>query len=133
MTTDANNLYAEETTNEILHNNKLLLDKQITPQVIKNIVENCCKSKKNKRFLNLLSSLCSCNNDAIPTNQDDICQLLLEEEKFESILMKIQTKKNGLQRVHSVIISDNAGNKNGIEEPPLYLEIDNIYDYYKQK
>ena len=47
--------------------------------------------------------------------------------------MKIQTKKNGLQRVHSVIISDNAGNKNGIEEPPLYLEIDNIYDYYKQK
>jgi len=31
MTTDANNLYPEENTNEILNDNKPLLDKQITP------------------------------------------------------------------------------------------------------
>jgi hypothetical protein len=92
MTTDKNNLFAEETTNEILNNNKLLLDKQINTQVIRNIIENCAKSKKNKRFLNLLSSLCSCNDEAISSNQDDICDLLLDEPDFEKILMKIKSR-----------------------------------------
>ena len=93
MTTDQNNLLAEETTNEILSNNKTLLDKQINTQVIRNIIENCSKTKKNKRFLNLLSSLCSCNDDAISSNQDDICDLLLTEEAFANILIKIQSRR----------------------------------------
>ena len=44
--------------------------------------------------------------------------------------MKIHTTKNGMQRIHQVIISDN-GDGSGVVEPELYLEIDKIYDYYK--
>lgn len=40
MTTEDNNLYAEDTIEEILRNNRQLLDKQIDMTVIKNIVEN---------------------------------------------------------------------------------------------
>lgn len=68
MTTDKNNLMAEATTNEILLNNKQLLDKQINVTVIRNIIENCAKSIKNERFLNLLAALCSCNGESISTN-----------------------------------------------------------------
>lgn len=40
MTTDENNLFAEDTIEEILRNNRQLLDKQINMQVIQNIVNN---------------------------------------------------------------------------------------------
>lgn len=105
MTTDSNNLLAETTTNEILNNNRPLLDRQINPQVIKNIIENCSKTKKNKRFLNLLSSLCQCSDDAISSNQDAICDLLLEEEAYADILIEIRTRRNGLTRTHEAIFN----------------------------
>jgi len=86
--------------------------------------------------LNLLSSLCSCNDEAIPTNQDDICTLLLEEEEFDSILMKVETKRgNGMQRIHEIAISDNpkGGNKekDGDNEPTLFLDVDKICTYFQ--
>jgi hypothetical protein len=58
-------------------NYKLLLDKQINTTVIKNIVENCANSSKNEKFLTLFSALCSANGEAIPSNQDDMCDFLL--------------------------------------------------------
>ena len=74
-----------------------MLDKQINTTVIKNIVENCAKSSKNERFLKLLSALCSCNGEAITTNQDDICDLLLkvedkEKAEFDELLIMIEEK-----------------------------------------
>ena len=110
MTTDKNNLMAEATTNEILLNNKQLLDKQINTTVIRNIIENCAKSIKNERFLNLLSALCSCNGESISTNQDDICDMLLEEEEFENILIKVRKRSGvGQNPIHEVVIVDEDG------------------------
>jgi hypothetical protein len=62
-------------------------------------VENCAKSSKNERFLKLLSALCSCNGEAITTNQDDICDLLLATDEkevadFDDLLIIIQEKPN---------------------------------------
>jgi len=122
-------LLAEETTNEILRGNKLLLDKQINSNVIRNIVETCARSQKNKRFLNLLCSLCSCNEEAISSNQDDICDLLLEEEDFTSILMKINTRQGlGMQKIHEVILTEDKNS-----DIPNKLEIEKLFDYFKQK
>jgi hypothetical protein len=43
--------------------------------------------------LNLLAALCSCNGDAVNSNQDDICEILLEEEENkEALIIKMKTK-----------------------------------------
>jgi hypothetical protein len=73
-------------------------------------VENCAKSSKNERFLKLLSALCSCNGEAITTNQDDICDLLLkvdgkEVAEFDDLLIEIEEKPNQAEFLgHLVII-----------------------------
>ena len=82
MTSDENSLNAEDTITELLTNNKQLLDKQITTDTIENIIQNCSDNQKNERYLNLMFSICSCNGEAIASNQDDICEFLLETEEF---------------------------------------------------
>jgi hypothetical protein len=78
-----------------------------------------------------MSSLCFCNGEAIASNQDAICTLLLEDEEFSSILMPIKSRRGvGQQRIHEVVISDNIEGEN---EPPLILEVDQIHNYYTQK
>jgi hypothetical protein len=95
ITSEENNFMAESTITELLTNNKVLLDKQITRETIKNFIDLCKYQKKNERFLNLLAALCSCNGDAITSNQDDICDILLEDEdNKESLVIKMKTKNN---------------------------------------
>ena len=49
---------------------------------------------KNERFLNLLATLCSCNGQAVNSNQDDTCEILLEnEENNEALIMKMTPNK----------------------------------------
>lgn len=81
-TQEENDINSEATITELLNNNKTLLDKQINTATIRNIVKICSDSQKNDRFIVLLSSLCSCNGEAILSNQDDICELLLEDDEF---------------------------------------------------
>lgn len=132
MTTDKNNLMAEATTNEILLNNKKLLDKQINETVIRNIIENCAKSMKNERFLNLLSALCSCNGEAISSNQDNICDMLFEEAEFKNILIDIRTKAGvGITPVHEAILIDEEGYGNPGE--PFYINIVNMKEFCLEK
>lgn len=73
------NISAEPTITAILNNNKKLLDKQIDRTTIANIIELCKVQKKNERFLNLLSSLCQCQDDAVVNNQNNIVELLFED------------------------------------------------------
>lgn len=68
MTSEQNNLFAQQTISELLLNNKHLLDKQINTSTIKNIVQRCLDSEKNQMFLSLLSALCQCNGEAITSN-----------------------------------------------------------------
>ena len=50
---------------------------------------------KNERFLNLLATLCSCNGQAVNSNQDDTCEILLEnEENNEALIMKLTPNKS---------------------------------------
>mmetsp|Transcript_11845 Transcript_11845/g.18234 ORF Transcript_11845/g.18234 Transcript_11845/m.18234 type:complete len:401 (-) Transcript_11845:5665-6867(-) len=129
MTTDKNNLMAEGTITEILDNNKQLLDKQINDTVIRNIVDNCASSSKNMRFLNLLSALCSCNGEAIGSNQDDICDFLLEVEEFQNLLIPIDTRVGpGGTRQHFAIFNDPEVMVN---DKPLELEVENIKTRFK--
>jgi hypothetical protein len=65
---EQNNLKAENTITELLKNNEVLLDKQITKETIDNFVELCKGQIKNERFLNLLATLCSCNGQAVNSN-----------------------------------------------------------------
>jgi len=86
---------------------------------------------KNKRFLNLLCSLCSCNEEAITSNQDDICDLLLDEPDFQNILMRIQTKHSiGTRKIHEVIITEKELEVNGKQ---LTVSIENFYQYFEEK
>jgi len=94
MTSDDNSLNAEDTITELLANNKQLLDRQITTDTIENIIQNCSDNQKNERYLNLMFSICSCNGEAIASNQDDICEFLLETEEFSHILIKVKNGKS---------------------------------------
>ena len=88
--TEQNNFRAESTITELLKNNEVLLDKQITKETIINFVELCKGQMKNERFLNLLATLCSCNGQAVNSNQDDTCEILLENpENNEALIMKL--------------------------------------------
>jgi hypothetical protein len=50
---------------------------------------------KNERFLNLLATLCSCSGKAVNSNQDDTCEILLEnEENNEALVMKMVPGKS---------------------------------------
>jgi len=93
VTTEHSDFLAESTITELLTDNKDLLDKQINKQIISNFIEQCKYQKKNERFLNLLSALCSCNGEAIASNQDDICAIMLEnEENKTELLFQIRSK-----------------------------------------
>ena len=146
-TTDKNNLMAEFTISEILQNNKQLLDKQINPTVIENIVITCYNSQKNARFLNLLAALCICGDDAIGSNQDDICDLLLgggddeedeggeaegegeDEEKtdYSNLLIKVETEVDGTNRRHYAIFHEPE------YEDGLKVEIENLKTFFTEQ
>lgn len=68
ITHEKNNFQAEKMITELLRDNKTLLDKQITTETIKNFIELCKNQRKNERFLNLLATLCSCNEEAVASN-----------------------------------------------------------------
>lgn len=74
----------------------------------------------------MLAALCHCNGEAITTNQDDICQLLLEDEDFQCLLIKVEAS----QRTHFAIIDDpEIIEQNGGEI--LKIEIEKMYSYFK--
>jgi hypothetical protein len=43
----------------------------------------------------LVSALCQCNDEAIGSNQDDVCDLLLEREEYASLLIPIEEETPG--------------------------------------
>ena len=124
MTSNENSLNAEDTITELLTNNKQLLDKQITTDTIENIVQNCSDNDKNERYLNLMYSICQCNGEAIGSNQDDICDFLLETEEFLHILIDVKVKGSD----YYVIFEDlapksKAGKKKG---KPLEIQMEKL-------
>lgn len=95
-TTERNSFFAEKTIQELLLNNKNLLDTQINDDTISALVNLCLTQPKHKRFLDLMANLCSCNGQAIASNQDSICMTILNNEKHrdnkEKMLCGVESK-----------------------------------------
>ena len=78
-TTEQNSFGAEQAIEELITDNVKLLENQIDEDTIRNLVDLCLESQLNQKFLNLLSSVCSCNERAIPSNQDYIYNTILKD------------------------------------------------------
>jgi hypothetical protein len=99
--------------------------------------------------LNLLSALCICGDEAIGSNQDDICDLLLgggddeeeaeggeddkegeeEEDKadYSDLLIKVETEVDGTTRRHFAIFHEPE------YEDGLKVEIENLKQFFTEK
>lgn len=119
--TEQNNFRAENTITELLKNNEVLLDKQITKETIVNFVELCKGQMKNERFLNLLATLCSCNGEAVNSNQDDCCEILLEnDDNNKALIMKmVQTKPND----YEIVLLEPE-----LDQRTMFISIDKLYE-----
>ena len=73
MTSEDSDLMAEDTITELLSTNQDLLDKQIKRKTIEDFIALCRKQRKNKRFMAMLTALCSVNGEAVASKQNDIC------------------------------------------------------------
>ena len=67
-TTEQNSFGAEKAIEELIVDNMRLLETQIGPDTIENLVALCLEQQLNSKFLDLLSSVCSCNDRAIQSN-----------------------------------------------------------------
>lgn len=120
--TEQNNFKAESTITELLKNNRVLLDKQIQKETIVNFVDLCKGQMKNERFLNLLATLCSCSGEAVNSNQDDTCEILLEnEENNKALIMKLQPSRQPME--YEIVLAEPE-----FDSRTLTILVTNLYD-----
>jgi len=81
-------IHAEETITALVHNNRMLLEMHITDNEVKTFVR-LLRTNINRwdyRFLDHLSDLCVSNKLGIPSKQEMICKVLLEDENDSALL-----------------------------------------------
>ncbi|XP_065197273.1 inositol 1,4,5-trisphosphate receptor type 1-like isoform X2 [Sycon ciliatum] len=80
-------ILAEDTVTAMLNNNRKLLEDYIRSEDIEVFVK-LVRQNQQARFLKHLSDLCVCNQQAIPTVQELICQKVLLDPASSDILMR---------------------------------------------
>ena len=68
-TNKENDIFAQSTVEELLSDNKKLLEEQITPSIIKQFINLCKIQGKDKKLIKLLTALCTCYGEAVEHNQ----------------------------------------------------------------
>ena len=131
MKSSGQNIKAEATIAVLVSNNKILLEKQITKETIEKFINLCKKQEKDERFVLLLAALCSCLDEAIISNQNNMVELVLENDETKSILV-MPIKDKG-EEVEVNVESDGLSNWINLKDFQNYSEVDNnsrLYKYY---
>jgi hypothetical protein len=88
---EANSFCAEETLIEILSDNKPLLEHFVTPEMINRFVELLWSRERDSKYMKLLTVLCTSQGQAIASNQNAICELVLDNpENCNTVLMRVR-------------------------------------------
>ena len=131
MKSSGQNIKAEATIAVLVSNNKMLLEKQITKETIENFINLCKKQEKDERFVLLLVALCSCLDEAIISNQNNVVELVLENDETKSILV-MPIKDRG-EQVEVNIGSYESSNWINLKDFKNYSKVDDnsrLYKYY---
>lgn len=63
-----NDIHAQTTVNELVSDNRKLLENMINSSIINQFIELCKSQERNKRLIKLLTALCTCNGEPIVHN-----------------------------------------------------------------
>eukprot|EP00658_Telonema_sp_P-2_P035750 TRINITY_DN25955_c0_g2_i5.p1 TRINITY_DN25955_c0_g2~~TRINITY_DN25955_c0_g2_i5.p1 ORF type:complete len:2991 (-),score=721.49 TRINITY_DN25955_c0_g2_i5:376-9348(-) len=90
-------LLAEQTIGELLSDNYTLLEK-LDPAIVNKCVSLIDLHGKQHHYLQFLASICVCNGEGIPGNQEAICSAIFNNEKvLESVTIQVRAEKGQLE------------------------------------
>lgn len=126
-TNKENDIFAQSTVEELLSDNKKLLEEQITPSIIKQFITLCKTQGKDKKLIKLLTALCTCYGEAVEHNQQSIVKFLLEDrDTREKLMMPIKLKDNYVEVKVDTYISLSM-----LEDYSQSRDNGRIYKYFK--
>jgi hypothetical protein len=95
---DNNDIQAGRTLQELIDNNKRILDSRITKDIINQFLLFMIREEKNSNTVNILRAICICDGTPMLKNQKELSKLLLDDNYTrESLLFKIRYQYNRLE------------------------------------
>jgi hypothetical protein len=95
---EENDLKAESSLVELIDNNKMLLENYIKPKMVEKFINLCIDNERHERYIRLISSLCTSDDEAIIVHQNTICDLMIQETRtFEALMMRIRCREQFIE------------------------------------